>query len=261
MSQPFVLLERIDAVGVVTLNRPDSLNALSNDLLGALVDALAGLDKDPSVRVMVVTGGSRVFAAGADLKQLAQHLSPSSSPADFLRSRFGFWDRLRSMQKPIIAAVAGYALGAGCELALACDLIVAAESARFGQPEVNLGLIPGAGGTQRMARAVGKARAMELVLTGRVITAEEAHRVGLVNRVVPVELLHDEAVALAQEIAARPPLAVRRAKAAVLAAFETSLAAGLEHEREALASLLATEDAREGIAAFLEKRRPSYHGR
>lgn len=261
MAASEVIVERLDRVAVVTLNRPESLNALSNDLLSLLLAALENLSEAEEVRTVVITGGPSVFAAGADLKQLAEQLGTEATLTAFLQARFRLWERLRGLQKPLIAAVSGYALGAGCELALACDLIVASESARFGQPEVNLGLLPGAGGTQRMARALGKARAMEVVLTGRMLTAYEAQRLGLVNRVVPVELLKEEAVALAQEIAAKPPIAARVARTAVLKAFETTLEDGLEYERQSLTELLATEDAQEGIRAFIERRPPTYRGR
>jgi enoyl-CoA hydratase len=252
-----VLMQRDDAVGVVTINRPSALNALSNDVLSQVVGALEELDADDDVRAIVVTGGPQVFAAGADLKQLVSGAEKSG----FVASRGALWDRIRALQTPLIAAVSGYALGAGCELAMSCDLIVASETARFGQPEINFGIMPGAGGTQRLTRAVGKARAMELVLTGRMMGAYEAERAGLVNRVVPVEVLAEESMVLAREIAAKPPISARLAKAAVLKAFDTTLAEGLQHERESMAAVLATEDAREGITAFLEKRRPIYHGR
>jgi enoyl-CoA hydratase len=178
-----------------------------------------------------------------------------------MAARAPLWKRVRGLQTPLIAAVSGYALGAGCELAMSCDLVVASETARFGQPEINVGIMPGAGGTQRLTRAVGKARAMELVLTGRTLTAYEAERFGLVNRVVPVEVLADEALSLASEIASKPPISARLAKSAVLKAFETSLEEGLDFERSCLTLVLQTDDAREGMAAFLEKRRPVYHGR
>lgn len=261
MAESPVLVERFEAVGVVTLNRPGSLNALNNDLLGALADALSTLDDDETVHVVVVSGGSKVFAAGADLKQLDRELAAPAGASAFLESRFGYWDRIRATRCPLLAAVSGYALGAGCELALTCDLVVAAESARFGLPEVGLGLIPGAGGTQRLGRLVGKAKAMELVLTGRMLTAYESERLGIVNRVVPAELLRDEAFGLAREIASKAPIAVRLAKRAVLTALETPLEVGLEFERRSLAEALATEDAREGIRAFLEKRPAVFHGR
>jgi enoyl-CoA hydratase len=252
-----VLFEQRGGVVVLTLNRPNVLNALSNDLLGALIAEIERHDEAEGTRAIIVTGGPRVFAAGADLKQLAD-----ASFADMaFAARFTLWDRLKRIRTPLIAAVSGYALGAGCELAMACDLIVASESARFGQPEINVGIMPGAGGTQRLTRAIGKVRAMEMVLTGRTLSAYEAERAGLVNRVVPVEVLADEALALAQEIAAKPPLSVRLAKRAVLQTFETTLEAGLEHERRSFAMTFATEDAREGIRAFLEKRAPEYHGR
>ena len=254
--ESLVRTETTDAVGIVTLNRPRSLNALSNELLGEVVAALEGFDRDSGIGVMIVTGGTQVFAAGADLKQLSE----TSVPGMLLSGRFALWDRLKEVQKPVIAAVSGYALGAGCELAMSCDLIVASETARFGQPEINVGIMPGAGGTQRLTRAVGKSRAMELVLTGRMLTAYEAERVGLVNRVVPPEVLADEALALAREIASKPPLSVRLAKEAVLKTFETTLDAGLDYERRSLTALLGTEDAHEGMMAFLEKRRPTYHG-
>jgi enoyl-CoA hydratase len=261
MAEPPVLLERRDSIGLVTLNRPSALNALSNSVLAGLADTLDELDRDESIRVIVLTGGAKVFAAGADLKQLAEALDVDGRLQEFLTTRFGYWDRVRAIRVPIIGAVAGYALGAGCELALSCDLLVAAESARFGQPELNVGLVPGAGGTQRMARIAGKATAMELVLTGRTLTAYEAERRGIVNRVVPAEVLLDEAVALAREVASKPPLSVRAAKESVLKAFEVPLREGLELERASLQSILQTEDAREGIAAFLEKRSPSFRGR
>ncbi|MEA2642817.1 MAG: enoyl-CoA hydratase [Chloroflexota bacterium] len=257
MSEREVLVERQGAIGVVTLNRPSALNALSNALLEQLVALLEELAGDGTVRVAVVTGGPSVFAAGADLKQFAA----SDAAATLGSPRPGFWDRLRKIPIPLVAAVSGFALGGGCELAMACDLIVASETARFGQPEINVGLIPGAGGTQRLTRAVGKAKAMEMVLTGRVLTAYDAERYGLVNRVVPVEVLGEEALALAREIAMKPPLTARLAKEAVLQAFETTLEAGLAYERRAFAVLFGTEDAHEGMNAFLEKREPTYHGR
>ncbi len=257
MSESFVTEQRDGAVGTVTINRPSVLNALSNDVLGQVVDALEKLDADGEIRAIVVTGGAQVFAAGADLKQLLE----GEARGGFVASRGALWDRIRRVEKPLIAAVSGYALGAGCELAMSCDLIVASESARFGQPEINVGIMPGAGGTQRLTRAVGKARAMELVLTGRMMNAYEAERAGLVNRVVPVELLKDEALGLAREIASKPPISARLAKEAILKAFETTLPEGLEQERQSMAVVLETEDAREGIAAFLEKRLPTYHGR
>lgn len=261
MTERLVLVERIDTVGVVTLNRPTALNALSNAVLAELSDALESLDHDASSRAIVLTGGPKVFAAGADLKQLADTVGGPGGAREFLTARFGYWDRVRGIGLPMVGAVAGYALGAGCELALACDLLVATESARFGQPELSVGLVPGAGGTQRLARVAGKTRSMEMVLTGRMMTGREAEQCGLVNRIVPSELLREEAVALAQEIAKKPPLAVRAAKEAVLKSFELPLREGLAFERQSLLRILETQDAREGIAAFLEKRAPSFYGR
>jgi len=257
VAEEQVLLAQQGGVAIVTLNRPAVLNALANDLLGALVATVERLDDSSDVRAIIVTGGPRVFAAGADLKQLAE--APFGEMV--FSVRFALWDRFKRVKTPLIAAVSGFALGAGCELAMACDLIVASETARFGQPEINVGIMPGAGGTQRLTRALGKVRAMEMVLTGRTLTAYEAEQAGLVNRVVPAEVLADEALKLAQEIAAKPPISVRLAKRAVLETFETSLEAGLEYERRSFGMTFATEDAREGMRAFLEKRPPDYHGR
>src|SRR2546428_1129363 len=257
MTYQNILVSTEESVAIVTLNRPDVLNALNQATMNDLVETLDAFDRDETVRCVILTGNERAFAAGADINEFR-----GATPVKMLHEhRFLQWDRIRRFPKPIIAAVAGYCLGGGCELAMLCDIIIAAETARFGQPEVNLGLLPGAGGTQRLTRAVGKTRAMELVLTGRILSALEAERIGLLNRVVPAELLLDEAQSLAREIAAKPPLAVRQAKAAVLAAFEKPLSSGLQHERDALATLLQSEDAREGIQAFLEKRQPTYHGR
>jgi enoyl-CoA hydratase len=249
---------QLDGVALVTIERSDVLNALSFDLLDQLADSLAVLDADPSCRAIVLTGsGDRAFAAGADIRELARQTPVTLSSDD----RFAVWDRIGAVRKPVIAAVRGFALGGGCELAMSCDLIVAAEDARFGQPEINLGVMPGAGGTQRLTRAVGRARAMDLVLTGRTITAREADTMGLVSRVVaPAETLH-EALALAATIAGQPPVAVRAAKEAVRLAEELPLSAGLRHERRAFFALFATEDQTEGMAAFVEKRRPEWKGR
>ncbi len=258
MAYRFLLLERFpdDGVALVRLNRPEVLNALSLELMEELVGALEELDADPEVRAIVLTGNERAFAAGADITQMAD----ASVVRMVLVDQFQKWDRIKRIRKPLIAAVSGYALGGGCELAMSCDMIVASETARFGQPEINIGVMPGAGGTQRLTRAIGKARAMEMVLTGRMITAEEARLAGLVNRVVPVELYLDEALKLAREVAARPPLAVRLAKEAVLKAFELPLSAGLEFERKNFYLLFATEDQKEGMRAFLEKRPPVWKG-
>ena len=252
------ILTRVEGrVGIVQLNRPEVLNALNREMVSEAVSALEGFDRSADIGCMVLSGGERAFAAGADIKQMA-----GATPASMLDNPFiDYWDRLRRLTKPVIAAVSGYALGGGCELAMACDMIVASESARFGQPEINLGVIPGAGGTQRMARAVGKFIAMEIVLNGRLLAAEEALHYGLVNRVVPVELYLEEAVSLATEIAARAPVAIRLGKEAVNAAFETSLQAGLAHERRLFYMLFSTEDQKEGMSAFIEKRAPEWRGR
>jgi enoyl-CoA hydratase len=245
------------AVGIVTLNRPKQLNALAGPVMEELVDALERHEADPAVRAMVVTGGPTVFAAGADLKEMAD----ASAVDMLLKNRIGLWDRARRLTKPLIAAVAGYALGGGCELAMLCDVIVAAENARFGQPEINVGLIPGAGGTQRLTRTLGKFLAMDMVLTGRMLTAEEALRHGLVARVVPPELVVQEAVRLGQELARKPPISVRLAKEAVTRAFEGRVDDGIELERKLFYLLFATRDSHEGMHAFVEKRQPTYEGR
>lgn len=253
----YLLVTREGAIAVVQLNRPDVLNALSRQLMDELVAVLEESDRDDGVRCVILTGGPRAFAAGADIKEFE-----GASPVDMLAGyRFQQWERIRKLTKPIIAAVSGYALGGGNELAMLCDMIIAGESARFGQPEINLGLIPGAGGTQRLTRAVGKYRAMEIIMTGRQMTAREAAAAGLVTRVVPDESVLDEARRLAREIASRAPVAVRLAKEAVLKAFDTHLEGGLDYERKLFYLLFATEDHTEGIKAFLAKRPPNFTGR
>jgi enoyl-CoA hydratase len=258
-DETLVLVERDEdrRVALVRLNRPKQLNALNGPFMDELCNALEALDRDEAIRVVVVTGSERAFAAGADIGEMA-----AASPIDMLRTnRIAQWDRVRRISKPVIAAVAGWCLGGGCELAMALDLIVAAESARFGQPEINIGVIPGAGGTQRLTRAVGKSTAMEMILTGEPIDAREAHRLGLVARVVPNELLVEDALSLAAKIATKSPLALRMAKEAVNAAFEMSLTDALAHERRLFYLLFASEDQKEGMAAFLEKRDPEFTGR
>jgi Enoyl-CoA hydratase/carnithine racemase len=248
----------LPGVALVILDRPAVLNALNFDLLDELAAALESLDADPSCRAIVITGaGDRAFAAGADIRELAEQ-TPTSLAAD---GRFGAWDRVAATGLPLIAAVRGFALGGGCELAMACDMIVAAEDATFGQPEIRLGVMPGAGGTQRLTRAVGKARAMELILTGRTMTSQEAEAHGLITRIVPAEATVDAALELAGRIAAMPPLAVRAAKAAILDSAERSLGDGLAREREAFFRLFDTQDQAEGMAAFTQKRPPVWSGR
>ena len=252
-----ILTETIDQIGVVRLNRPEKLNALNLELMVQLVDALESFDADAEIRCILLTGNERAFAAGADITEMAD-----ASVVDmYLRNQFARWERIKRIQKPIVAAVAGYALGGGCELVMHCDIIVAAESARFGQPEINIGVMPGAGGTQRLTRAIGKARTMDMVLTGRMITAAEALTAGLVSRIVPKEHFYEEALRICRELCDRPPLALRLAKDSVLKAQEMSLSQGLEYERKLFYLLFATDDQREGMQAFVEKRPPVFAGR
>ncbi len=243
-------------VGIVTLNRPRQLNALAGPLMEELVAAVEEHDASEMIRAIVITGGPTVFAAGADLKEMAD----ASTVDMLLRNRIELWDRVKRVNKPLIAAVAGYALGGGCELAMLCDIIIAAENARFGQPEINVGLIPGAGGTQRLTRSVGKYVAMDLILTGRMLGAEEAFQRGLAARIVPPELIVESAVRLGKELATKPPISVRLAREAVTRAFEGRVDDGIEFERKLFYLLFATQDAHEGMHAFVDKRQPSYEG-
>jgi enoyl-CoA hydratase len=251
-----VLVTRDERVATVLLNRPKQLNALSDELMGALVDALTELDADENVRCVVVGGNERAFAAGADIGMLSQTTPIAAATSD----RLARWDAIRNVGTPLVAAVSGYCLGGGCELAMLCDLIVASETAQFGQPEINLGLIPGAGGTQRLTRAVGKAVAMDVILSGRFLSAREALAAGLVARVVAREAWLVEAQRVAADIAQKSPVALRLAKQAVNRAYDGPLQLGVDYERQAFGLALSSEDAREGMAAFLEKRNPEFRG-
>ncbi len=246
-----------DQIAVVNLNRPKVLNALNHHLMDELVSALEQYDRDDTVRAIVLTGSDRAFAAGADIKEMSDETTISIMGKD----RFATWDRIRSIKKPIIAAVSGFALGGGCELVMNCDIIIASETAQFGQPEINIGVIPGAGGTQRLTRIVGKHRAMEIILTGRPFSAAEALELGLVNKVMPVEIYLEEAKNIAREIAKKSPVAVRLAKEAILKAFEGTLSEGLQFERKNFYMLFSSEDQKEGMKAFMEKRKASFTGR
>lgn len=252
-----IVCEKQDRVGIVKLNRPQALNALNATLLRELMDALEAFDSEPEVGAMVITGNDRAFAAGADIKEMAD----TSALEMFQRDMIGQFDRIRRIRKPVIAAVSGWCLGGGCELAMSCDMIIASDTARFGQPEITIGVIPGAGGTQRLTRAVGKALAMEMILNNRALTAEEALQHGLVNQVVPTEEVLPVAIRLAAEIASRAPLAVRLAKEAINFADESFLSNGLLHERRSFYFLFTSEDQKEGMKAFLEKRTPNWQGK
>ncbi|MGA9119691.1 MAG: enoyl-CoA hydratase-related protein [Bacteroidota bacterium] len=243
-------------VALVRLNRPEVLNAINRDLMDRLVVTLEAFDQDATIRCIVLTGNERAFAAGADIKEMAD----ATAVEMLLRDQFAKWDRIKKLRKPVIAAVNGFALGGGCELAMSCDIIIAGDTAQFGQPEISIGVMPGAGGTQRLTRAVGKVKAMEMVLTGRMMTADEALKRGLINVVVPPERVVEESLALAREIASKSPLAIRLAKEAVLKSLETPLLEGLEFERKNFYLLFASADQKEGMRAFLEKRKPVWKG-
>jgi enoyl-CoA hydratase len=244
-------------VGLVTLNRPQAMNALNNQLMREVMDALETFDRNEGVGAIVITGNEKTFAAGADIKEMAD----KSITEMMDRDHVAVFGRIRTIQKPVIAAVSGWALGAGCEVAMACDMIVASESAKFGQPEITIGVIPGAGGTQRLTRAVGKSLAMEMILNNRTLTAQEAYQFGLVNRVVPVDGYLNEALKLADEIASRAPLAVRAAKKMINQSYERTLAEGLDEEKQTFYNLFASEDQKEGMEAFIEKRKPEWKGK
>ncbi len=249
-----ILVEtRVDGVGIVRLNRPKALNALNSQITGEAFTALEMFDNDPSIGCIILTGSDRAFAAGADIKQMAE-----ASAVEMVADDFTDWSRMAKIGKPIIAAVSGYALGGGCEMAMMADMIVASESAVFGQPEINLGIIPGAGGTQRLTKAVGKAIAMEMVLADRKLSADEALKYGLVNRVTPVETYLDEAIKLAQKVASMSQIAIKMGKDAVNRSFELSLQEGLEFEKRNFYILFGTEDRTEGMHAFIEKRKPEW---
>ncbi len=258
MSYEMILVETRGRVGLVTLNRPKALNALCDQLMIELRAALTAFDADPAIAAIVLTGSEKAFAAGADIKEMKDRTYPAVYFDDFIGRN---WEAVLTIQKPVIAAVAGFALGGGCELAMMCDLIIAAENARFGQPEINLGIIPGAGGTQRLTRAVGKSKAMEMILTGRMMDAAEAERANLVCRVVPTADLVAEAVKIGEEIASLSAPSVAMAKEAVNVAYETTLKEGVRFERRLFHSLFATEDQKEGMSAFAEKRAASFRNR
>lgn len=257
MKYTHILTEVRERVGLVTLNRPEALNALNQTLLSELMDALDAFDKDEQVHVMVITGSQKAFAAGADIKEMVDKTALEMSQDDPI-AVFG---RIRTIRKPVIAAVSGWALGGGCELALSCDMIVASETAKFGQPEITIGVIPGAGGTQRLTRAVGKALAMEMILNNRTLSAQEALQFGVVNRVVAADQFLEQAMALAAEIAARPPAAVRSAKKMIDQSFEHPLTDGIHEERQEFYNLFNTEDQKEGMQAFIDKRKPEWKGK
>ncbi len=258
MAYKTILVETRDHVGLVTLNRPQAMNALNSELMRELGDALMKFDADDTIGAMVITGSDKAFAAGADIKEMRPKSFQDVFSEDFITAE---WEAVTRCRKPVIAAVAGYALGGGCELAMMCDFILCAETAKFGQPEINLGVMPGAGGSQRLTRFVGKSKAMEMNLTGRFMEADEAERSGLVSRIVPADKLVDEAIATAAKIADKAPLAVMATKEAVNRSYETTLAEGVRFERRMFHALFATEDQKEGMDAFTEKRSAKFKGR
>lgn len=257
MAYEMILSETRGRVGLVTLNRPQAMNALNNQLMDELMEALDAFDRNEAVLAMVITGNEKAFAAGADIKEMAD----KSAQQMMDRDPIAVFARIQTIRKPVIAAVSGWALGGGCEVAMSCDMIVASETAKFGQPEITIGVIPGAGGTQRLTRAVGKALAMEMVLNNRTLSAQEALQFGLVNRVVPPDHCLEEALKLAEEIAGRAPVAVRVAKMMINQAFEHPLTEAIQAERQQLYNLFTTEDQKEGMRAFIEKRKPAWKGK
>jgi enoyl-CoA hydratase len=257
MAYETIIVETRGAVGVITLNRPQALNALNSKVVAEINKALDGFEKDKGLGCILITGSEKAFAAGADIKEMQNKRYPQTYLDDFITS----WDRVASRRKPIVAAVAGFALGGGCELAMMCDIIIAADNARFGQPEINLGVMPGAGGTQRLTRIIGKAKAMDLCLTGRFMDAAEAERSGLVARVVPLADLMAEAMKACETIAAKSLPIAMMTKESVNRAYETTLAEGIRFERRVFHAMFATADQKEGMAAFVEKRKPSFRNR
>ncbi len=253
-----LMLEREEGFAIIRLNRPAALNALNGAMMDELSLVIPALDADPAVRAIILTGSEKAFAAGADIKEMATKTFPEALAEDFITRN---WEAVTRCRTPVIAAVAGYALGGGCELAMMCDIILAAETARFSQPEITLGIPPGAGGTQRLPRAIGKAKAMEMILTGLMIDAADAERSGLVSRVVPADKLMEEARAVAAALARLSPVTDQLAKELVTAAYETPLAQGIQQERRIFHAAFATEDQKEGMAAFIEKRKPAFKGR
>jgi len=257
MEYKYIKSSTEDAVGLITLNRPEVMNALNLEMMDELAAEMERMDNDPSVRVIVLTGNNRAFAAGADIGEMADDTAISM----FLKDQFAVWDRIALIRKPVIAAVSGYALGGGCELMMHCDMVIASETARIGQPEVKLGVMPGAGGSVRLTKAVGKVKAMEMLMTGEPITAEEALRYGLVNKVVPEEVYLQEAMKLARRLAEQPPVALKLIKKSVLRALDTPTFDALQYERNAFYLLFASEDQKEGMKAFVEKRKARFTGK
>ncbi|MEM8790005.1 MAG: enoyl-CoA hydratase [Pseudomonadota bacterium] len=258
MAYENIMTETREDVGLITLNRPKAMNALNTDLMRELGDALLKYDADSQIGAIVITGSEKAFAAGADIKEMQSKTFDEVYSQDFITAE---WETVTRVRKPVIAAVAGYALGGGCELAMMCDFILCADTAKFGQPEINLGVMPGAGGSQRLTRFVGKSKSMEMNLTGRFMDAEEAERSGLVSRIIPADDLIDEAVVTAQKIADKGPIAVMATKEAVNRAYETTLSEGVRFERRIFHALFATEDQKEGMEAFVEKRSPKFKGK